>query len=189
MKHGVSSYSEITPESIRNMTEYFSIKEFFSNEHQGIAIIMITPKQYLVVYSKDGESLLNHDKFIEICENYICAEDRNPTIIIELTHKPEIDQCIIELPKRKFNPISDKMNRLKLYIEKIVRYYQPVGIQSECSDDFIFVRKKPKLNCTDEIIVGITIDKANAKMRKLCEEIHNKRKPTGRRNDVNLYYR
>ena len=72
------------------------------------------------------------------------------------------------------------MNRLKMYFEKIIRYYQPKGIQSESSDDFIFVKKYENLNCEEEEIVGIDIDRENRKMRAICEEIHRKRSEKGR---------
>ncbi len=172
IEYGVNTYSEITPERIKQMTIHFSIKKFFSEEYRGIAVVIITPKQYLAIYSKEDNKELNHDKFIDMCMEYIYEGGRNPSIIIELTHTQSLDQCIIQLPQRKITPISNKMNRLKLYFEKIIRYYQPNDIQSDSSKDFIFVKKIEALTCKEERILGIDIDKANKALRLICQKIH-----------------
>ena len=193
IEYGVNTYSEITPERIHKMTIHFSIKKFFSEEYRGIAVVIITPKQYLAIYSNGENKELNHDRFIDIFWDYIYKNSkRNPTIVIELTHIQSLDQCIIQLPEKKFTPISNKMNRLKMYFEKIIRYYQPKEIQSESSDDFIFVKKYENLNCKKEEIVGIDIDRANRKMRAICEEIHRKRSENVRKeleNGINIHNR
>lgn len=181
IEYGINTYGDITSERIKQMTDYFNFKDFFSEKYRGIAVLIITPKQYLAIYSNGENKELNHDRFIDIFWDYIYKKSkRNPTIVIELTHIKSLDQCIIQLPEKKFTPISNKMNRLKMYFEKIIRYYQPKGIQSESSDDLIFVKKYENLNCEEEEIVGIDIDRENRKMRAICKEIHRKRSEKGR---------
>ena len=180
---GISNYSDINLENIKKMSENFSIKDFFNDSFQGIAVIIITPNQYIAVYTNEKCEDINHDQIVELCLSYFGKEynkNDNPRIVFELTHfygKNELNQYIVQLPCTKIVPITDKMNRLKFYIDYLVNRFQPDDILSDVSKDFLFVKKSDRYTYPKEKIIGIPIDKQCSLLRKLYSKLHEDRQP------------
>ena len=176
LKYGIRNYRDLNLENIENMTKDFDIESFFAQDYRGIAVMIITPSQFIVVNSLGDSSELNHDPIIELVLGQIDSNYQNPRIIYELSHT-KVNQSIVQLPCGKNTPITLEMNRLKLYLDSIIRHYKPADTLIDEDKGYIFVKKSDKIDFKKERMIGISIHDACRRMKNKCSKLHMERSP------------
>lgn len=99
-KNAIPSYSKISRESIVNMTKSFNLDDFYGEKFRGMAEIMITPHQVIIMY---GDSGMFHNYLIEIIADVLRdSEIRNPIISIRCRSEKKKKFFYSELLKNSF---------------------------------------------------------------------------------------
>lgn len=117
-KNAINDWRTITVESIINMTRAFNLKDFYSENFNGMAEIVITPHQVITMYG--GNSML-HNMLIGYISKYIMdARVFNPIISIRCRSEVNMKMFYPELLRNGF-AITEDMNRV------LEMLYQQIG--------------------------------------------------------------
>lgn len=148
-KNAINDWRTITVESIINMTRAFNLKDFYSENFNGMAEIVITPNQIINIY---GEDSMFHDRLIEYISRYIMdATVFNPIISIRCRSGANMSLFYPELLRNNF-AITEDMNRV---LEML--YEQLKGTNAERYNIFKMIvsleefREDEKINVVKDI--------------------------------------
>lgn len=110
-KNAISDLKMMTPESIVKMTKAFNLKDFYAKGFEGMAEIIITPHQSIIVY---GDNRMLHKAIMGIVSRYIIdAKVCNP--IIEIYCRVEEGKTFYpELYREDKSITQDMMDALKV---------------------------------------------------------------------------
>lgn len=167
LKNAMKDWREMTLESIINMTRAFNLKDFYSENFEGMAEIFITPHQVITIYG--GDSML-HNRLIGYISRYIMdAKVFNPIISIRCRSGDSIKLFYPELLRNGF-AITEDMNRVLEMIyeqldtqkdESFNMFNMTVSLQEFREDEMLNVVKNisdiPRAG-KDKNIIGISIE-------------------------------
>lgn len=184
LENAISDFRTMTLESIVKMTKAFNLKDFYSDNFNGMAEIVITPHQVITMY---GRNSMLHNMLIGYISRYIMdAKVFNPIISIRCRSEANMKALYPELLRNGF-AITEDMNRVleMIYqqIEDIVddrivslqefREYEMANIVKDISD----ITRGGK----DKNIIGISIEE----YIKLNEE-RNKKRDSKKDNEIEI---
>lgn len=148
-KNAINDWRTITVESIINMTRAFNLKDFFSQDFEGMAEIVVTPNQIISIY---GEDSMFHDRLIGyILRHIMDATVFNPIISIRCRSGANMSLFYPELLRNNF-AITEDMNRV---LEML--YEQLKGTNAERYNIFKIIvsleefREDEKINVVKDI--------------------------------------
>lgn len=148
-KNAINDWRTITVESIINMTRAFNLKDFFSQDFEGMAEIVVTPNQIISIY---GEDSMFHDRLIGyILRHIMDATVFNPIISIRCRSGANMSLFYPELLRNNF-AITEDMNRV---LEML--YEQLKGANAERYNIFKIIvsleefREDEKINVVKDI--------------------------------------
>lgn len=149
-KNAINDWKTITVESIINMTRAFNLKDFYSENFNGMAEIVITPNQIINIY---GEDSMFHDRLIGyILRHIMDAKVFNPIISIRCRSGANMSLFYPELLRNNF-AITEDMNRV---LEML--YEQLKGTNAERYNIFKMIvsleefREDEKINVVKDIL-------------------------------------
>lgn len=148
-KNAINDWRTITVESIINMTRAFNLKDFYSQDFEGMAEIVVTPNQIISIY---GEDSMFHDRLIGyILRHIMDATAFNPIISIRCRSGANMSLFYPELLRNNF-AITEDMNRV---LEML--YEQLKGTNAERYNIFNMIvsleefREDEKINVVKDI--------------------------------------
>lgn len=117
LKNAMKDWKEMTVESIINMTRAFNIKDFFGEDFEGMAEIVITPHQVITMYGNDS---MFHGSLIGYISRYITdAKVFNPIISIRCRSGANIKLFYPELLRSGFAITEDMNMVLEMLYEQL----------------------------------------------------------------------
>lgn len=119
LKNAISCVYKTTPESILNMTKTFNLRDFYGKNFKGMAEIMITPHQVVIIY---GDSIILHNQAIHfIADNIIDFKIKNPIIGIRCRSEENMKAFYPELLRNGFFVTKDMITILETLYNQLYK--------------------------------------------------------------------
>lgn len=166
LKNAVSHIGEIeTLEAIEKMTRSFNIKDFYDDDFEGKAQMMITPDRVIIVYSK-GNNMFHNSAISYLRDNIIDLKTEKPIITIRCQSDREIKAFVPEILGRGY-PVTQNMISVLEILYAQIRDCNDTGVLGETLQEFkksngissIVDKKKVRESNTEKKnMIGIEIE-------------------------------
>ncbi len=121
LKNVASSIDNITLESVGNMTQYFNLNDFFNENFQGMAEIMITPYQVMVIYASSDAKMLHNSVISYMRDNILDLRMEKPIIAIRCCSERDRKFFYPEILNRGYSVTSSMISVLEIFYSQIRR--------------------------------------------------------------------
>ncbi len=184
LENAISDFRTMTLESIVKMTKAFNLKDFYSENFNGMAEIVITPNQVITIYGKDS---ILHNMLIGYISRYITdAKVFNPIISIRCRSEANMKALYPEILRNGF-AITEDMNKvLEMFYQQLdgIVDERIVSLQEFREHEMLDIVKEisdiPRVG-EDKNIIGISIEE----YIKLNKE-RNKKRNSKKDNEIEI---